>query len=242
MTSRRSFAYAQARAQARYGDRPGEPDWQRLGAVRSVTQYLEAARGANLNPWVSPLSHEMDHHQHERVLRAAWRDTVAEVSAWLPRAWRDAALAWSELPDLPSIEHVRQGRSAPGWAGQDGHLADALPDAAGESEDNAGAAWLARWRAAWPDQPRAEARALDAIAGVLFPAFAASDVPVRQAAYRSAEVAIDAELTRLFRRHAGTQVAIFAYLAFLWRDFERFRGGLVRRQLFHDAAAERSAG
>ncbi len=241
MTSRRSFAYAQARVQARYGDRPGESDWQRLGAVRSVTQYMEAARGTSLNPWVSPLSHEMDHHQQERVLRAAWRDTVAEVSAWLPQAWRGAALAWSELPALPSIEHVRQGRSAPGWCGQDNQLAEALPETAGETEANAGAAWLARWRAEWPDHPGAQATALEAIADILFPGFAATDAPVPQEAYRAAEATIDAELTRLFRKHAGTPVAIFAYLAFLRRDFERFRGGLVRRQLFHGAAAERSA-
>ncbi|RIA56148.1 hypothetical protein [Dichotomicrobium thermohalophilum] len=240
MTALHSFAYAQARAQARYGDRLEDSDWQRLGAVRSVNQYLETARATSLGPWVAPLSQDMDHHQKERVLRAVWRDTVDEVSGWMPTDWQEAARLWTELPDLPSVVHVQRGWFAPEWAERDDHLAEALPEAAGESEQNAGAAWLTRWRSAWANPSRAQAEALEAIATALFPGFDATGVPVPAAAYRAGEAAIDAELTRLFRRHAQTPVAIFAYLAFTWRDFERFRGGLIRRQLFHDGR-ERSA-
>lgn len=240
MTELHSFAYAQARVQARYGDRLEDSDWQRLAAVRSANQYLETARATSLGAWVAPLAPDMDHHQQERVLRAVWRDTIAEVSTWLPREWRDAVRLWSELPELSTIEHVRRGWSAPDWAGRDEHLADALPETAGESQRNAGAAWLTRWRDAWPDPPRAQTEALEAIGVALFPGFEATDVPVPPPAYRAADKAIDAELTRLFRRHAQTPAAIFAYLAFAWRDFERFRGGLIRRRLFHDGR-ERSA-
>jgi len=235
-----SFAYAQARVQARYGDRLEDSDWQRLGAVRSAGQYLETARATSLRPWVAPLAPDMDHHQQERVLRAVWRDTVAEVSAWLPSEWRDAARVWSDLPELASIEHVRRGWFAPEWSERDDHLAEALPEAAGESEQSAGAAWLARWRNAWPNPPRARAAPLEAIGVALFPGFEATDLPIPPPAYRASEAAIDAELTRVFRRHAQTPAAIFAYLAFAWRDFERFRGGLSRRRLFHDGR-ERSA-
>jgi hypothetical protein len=241
MTALHSFAYAQARAQARYGDRPGDSDWQRLDAVRSVNQYLETARNTSLAPWVAAISQDMDHHQQERVLRAAWRDTVEEVSAWLPSDWRDAAQAWADLPELGVVEHVRQGRSAPEWAARDDHLDDALPESRKDEEDNAGRAWLSRWRAAWPDPSRAQAEALDTVTATLFPGFAATDTPVPLGARRAADQAMDAELTRIFRRHAGTPAAIFAYLAFIWRDFERFRGGLARRQLFHAGAGERSA-
>lgn len=241
MTALHSFAYAQARAQARYGDRLDDSDWQRLGAVRSVNQYLETARATSLGPWVAPVAQDMEHHQQERVLRAAWRDTVAEVSAWLPSEWREAARVWADLPELQSIEHVHRGWFAPQWAERDDHLTEVLPENAGESEENTGAAWLGRWRAAWPDPPRRQAKALDAIAAALLPGFEATDVPVPPTAYRRADAAMDADLTRIFRQHAQTPAAIFAYLAFIWRDFERFRGGLLRRRLFHAGAGERSA-
>jgi len=240
MTALHSLAYAQARAQARYGDRLEDSDWQRLGAVRSPGQFLETARATSLAQWVAPLTPDIDHHQQERVLRAAWRDTVEEVSDWLPSTWQDAARLWAELPELPSIEHVERGGSAPGWAERDDHLADTLREAAGASEENAGDAWLARWRAAWPKPSRAQARILEAISVALFPGFEATEVPVPPGAYRATDKAIDAELTRLFRLHAQTPAAIFAYLALTWHDFERFRGGLIRRQLFQDGR-ERSA-
>jgi hypothetical protein len=44
MTALHSLAYAQARVQARCGDRLEASDWQRLGAMRSAGQYLETAR------------------------------------------------------------------------------------------------------------------------------------------------------------------------------------------------------
>ncbi len=240
MTALHSFAYAQARVQARYGDRLEDSDWQRLGAARTVSQYLETARATSLAQWVAPLSQDMDHHQQERVLRAVWRDAVDEVSGWLPAEWQEAARLWAELPELPGIEHVRRGRAAPDWAERDEHLAEALPETPGAPEENAGADWLARWRAAWPEPARAQIDALEAIGVALFPGFEATDVPVPPPAYRIADKAIDAELVRLFRRHAQTPAAIFAYLAFAWRDFERLRGGLIRRQLFQDGR-ERSA-
>jgi len=241
MTALHSFAYAQARAQARYGDRLGDSDWQRLGAVRSVNQYLETARNMSLGRWVAPIAQDMEHHQQERILRAAWRDTVAEVSAWLPTEWQKAARLWADLPELPSMEHVRRGWFAPDWAERDDHLTEALPESAEESAKNAGAAWLARWRAAWPEPSRRQAEALNAIAVTLLPGFEATDVPVPPAAYRRANAAMEADLTRIFRQHAQTPAAIFAYLAFIWRDYERFRGGLIRRQLFQHRAGERSA-
>ena len=234
MMALHSFAYAQARVQARYGDRLEDSDWQRLGAVRSAGQYLETARATSLRPWVAPLAPDMDHHQQERVLRAVWRDTVAEVSAWLPSEWRDAARVWSDLPELASIEHVRRGWFAPEWSERDDHLAEALPEAAGESAQNAGAAWLARWRNAWPLRRAAGRGAGGDRGGAL--SRLRGNRRARNAACLSRERSRyrPPNSPALFRRHAQTPAAIFAYLAFTWRDFERFRGGLIRRRLFHD--------
>ena len=41
-----------------------------------------------------------------------------------------------------------------------------------------------------------------------------------------------AALRRLFRLHAGSAAAVFAYLALVALDLERLRGGLVVRALF----------
>ena len=42
-------------------------------------------------------------------------------------------------------------------------------------------------------------------------------------------------VTRLFRRHGGTPVAVFCHLALVALDLERLRGDLVRRALFEPA-------
>ena len=228
------LAYAQARLQARYGERLAEPDWRRLEAARSPAHFLELARSTALAPWAALVAADMDPHAIERRLRAAWRDTVEEVAAWLPERWRGAVLLFAMLPELPIRDHVARGQPRPLWLDQD----DALREVrAGETERSAGETnvgrdWLARWRALRPALPSAETKALDGLALRFFARFEVPNGGMPEFPYRPARSALESAALRAFRRHAGTPVAVFAYLLLATLDFERFRGALAERKLF----------
>ena len=83
MSALHGFAYAQARAQARHGERLRETDWQGLEAARSTDIYLDRVRRTCLHRFTERLDARMDAHAIERGLRAAWRSYVLEIADWM---------------------------------------------------------------------------------------------------------------------------------------------------------------
>lgn len=205
------FAYAQSRLQARYGQRPDEALWRTLESSRGAGHYLEQTRVGALARWTEGLADARDPHRVERHLRARWQRHVDEVAGWLPRGWQAAVRGFGRLPEL------------------------ALAPPAAAPDPQAAARWLAAWQRMLPAAP-AEAALCRRPAELLLPRLAGRHDEAGPG--RSAGAAAGQRtLARLFRRHAATAVAVFAYLALVALDLERLRGGLVVRALFEPERA-----
>lgn len=239
------LGYAQARLQARHGERPGPGFWQQLAATRDATQYLRLARTGALRHWTRGLGPEAGIHEVERAFRHAWRAYVAEIATWQPAAWRPALRFLDTLPDLEFAEHVAGGAPAADWFGADPRLrelqASGAPGAGWSAEllaartgrSDMGGAWRARWRARWPAGAEpAIAESLERLAEQVAAHF---QQPARAASAPGAS-ALRAELarvlTRCFRREARSIAAAVAHLGLVAIDAERLRWGLLRRIAF----------
>jgi hypothetical protein len=165
MSRRASWSYVQARLSARHGDRLDAVGWRLLDAARSPERFLEQARATSLRRFTDRLDADMSSHAIERVLRAQWRDYVAEVAAWVILPWQPAVHWVASLPDLPVLDGIVRGE-APDWLRQDplfapfcGRGRDKLAAVFEESafapltpstEQTLARQWLAHWRAVWP--------------------------------------------------------------------------------------------
>ncbi len=257
-----SLDYAQARLQARHGQREGESTWQRLATARQFAALVEIARQTSLRPWLVGITAPPSAHQIEAVMRGHWRRAVSETVGWMPSDWH-AALAWCALlPDLPLLQHLARGAEASPWMQDDpdyrrlcalapaersGALAAAgLGDLAviWGAPQPSGALWRQAWHAAWQARlPRGAGAASDS----LQPLVAA--VRAHAAAFAAAPPGPDAGLRRslqdrlslLLRRAALTPAAAFIHLALAALDLERLRGELLRRALFNPGPTPRQA-
>jgi hypothetical protein len=185
---------------------PGASVWQALEASHSAGQYLALARAGPLARWVDGLAETGDLHRSEQLLRTHWRRYVEEVARWQAPGWQAATRWFGLLPELALA-----------------------PRPAGAPVSDPGAPWLARWLQLMPRAATASGTSvlLQRVAALLMPRLvgdrrgrAALSEPVHRA------------LLRLFRRHGGGPVAVFAHLALVALDVERLRGGLVTRVLF----------
>lgn len=246
MTSHPDFAYAQARLQARHGRMPGAVVWQTLESSRSAGHYLAMARTSPWSDWTDRLDERGEAHHVERSLRARWRQHVDEVARWQPQRWQAATRWFATLVELPLIERLCCGAAAPRWLHEDERLAAfAQPDEAaraaalqgaglapfaaaraGRDGRDAAAIWLDEWRRLTPDDGH-DPVLLGRPAGLLLPRLMHAG-----GARDAAALATRADLLKLFRRHAGSAVAVFAHLALVALDVERLRGGIVVRGLF----------
>lgn len=246
MTRLADFAYVQARLQARHGRRPDALVWQLLESSRTVGHYLALARSGVWADWTDSLDERGDSHRIECDLRARWRQYVDEVAAWLPQRWQPATRWFAVIGELPLIEALRRDATVWRWLHADEHLAafaqpdpderttalrraSLLPFAAlrtGRDDREAATIWLDEWRRLTPDDGH-DTALLDRPAKLLLPRLAEAD-----AARSAAAQAARGSLLKLFRRHAGSAVAVFAHLALVALDVERLRGGLVVRCLF----------
>lgn len=238
------IAYAQARVQARFSNRPTEAFWRELEAGRELLHLIEFVRPSALGAAAGSVSAAVDGHAIEARLRDHWSAACAEVAAWYPPAWRPAMrwLAW--LPWIAGLESLARDRPAPDWM-QDAALFDEL---AGESIDaradrlldgplaalagafgsglNLAVAWHAQWRDQWPPANPRLLRGLDqldATLGYFLPGSAELDAAPFDAAVDMAE----ATTKRVFRRFAGTPVAGLSLLVLLALDHARLRAALV---------------
>jgi hypothetical protein len=249
MSALHGFAYAQARAQARHGDRLCETDWQVLEAARSTENYLDRARHTSLRRFIERLDAQMDAHAIERGLRAAWRSYVQEIADWMPQGWHQAVEWCAYLPDLAIIEGLVSRRALPDWAAEDPVFAalieskrpaahrgapDGLPllEPLSAADGTIAARWLSHWRSLWPGAtaPLALAPLVAAVEGAF--------TELKRTAATAARCRRELErvLVRHFRRSSETAAAIFCHLGLVVIDIERVRGAILRRLLFANDA------
>lgn len=246
--------YAQARLQARFGERPDESSWRGLADARGPDALLEIARASGLRRWIAGIDASSDHHRIEISLRARWRECVAETASWMPEPWQPAVLWTAVLADLPALCRLARGEAPLEWMRGDPVLGpyagakdeerqaklrqEALAFAgaawpergaaapAGESfESQVRCAWRDEWRRRWPN--RGDAQALEKLAGLMESTFVEPMAAGRHAFLR--------RLRAQFRRSTLRPGAAFAFLAFCALDIERLRAELLARVLLDQA-------
>jgi len=245
--------YAQARIQARFGRRPEPALWRELRSVSDSGALLAAIQGSVLAPWTAGIEARSDLHQIDRALRERLRAHIREVAAWLPPAWRDAALWILHLPHLPAVMRLLAGERALAWMWREPALQPAVaaesrpPQAAiaasafafllpGRARRRAArgaapapsvdarTAWLNEWRERWPAEGREGLERLVATVLTHLERFARA----RVAESGGLRALLEQDLRRLFRRFALQPAAAFAYLALAALDLERLRAELAR--------------
>jgi hypothetical protein len=212
------FAYAQARIQSRHGQRLGERDWKTLESARSLPSYLERARSTAMAQFLAEIGPESQPHAVERNIRHGAARYAAEVASFAPNRWRPA-IAWlGALARLPVLDGLAAGAAPPSWASDDPAL--------GDRQEAVGARWLRQWRRLWPkgDASSAELSRLVAQSMRAIEAGGASGGTSREPLRRL--------LTRTFRSHGASPLAMIAHIGLALLDIERLRGGLIRRRLF----------
>jgi len=239
--------YAQARMQARFGERPDESLWQAMVGATQVESALKIARSSSLARWIAGLDAASDGHTIELALRARWRECVAELASWLPPRWQAAMLWTSMLPDLPALMHLARGGAPLDWMRRDPLLQpyaladdetrivrlrnEALAFAAPhweaiirskKSDDTNDvrllAAWRDEWRRRWPRWGDREG--FEALARWI-------DIHLRRPIAGDREDALR-RLRKLFREVALHPAAAFVYLAFIALDLSHLRSVLLR--------------
>jgi len=264
VTARTDFAYVQARLHARHARLPGAAVWQALEASRTAAHYLAQSRAGPLAEWVDELDAAWDVHRIERGLRARWHRRVDEVARWLPPRWQAATRWFGTLTELPLIDALRGSGPAAGWQHADERLAAFVqPDPAARVDAlrRAGLGPFATLSApSTPSTPHPAPRSPAAVAiwheawlqrmppheddPALVSRPAALLLPRLLGARGERSLAAESTrraLSKLFRRHAGSPVAVFAHLALVALDLERLRGGLVARRLLEPASASGGA-
>jgi hypothetical protein len=243
-----SLDYAQARLQARHGQRADEAAWQRLETTREYGALFDAARTSPLRSWVVGLTPRSSAREIETVLRGHWCAVVDETAGWMPTGWQ-AAIAWCALlPLLPALQHLARSGPVRPWMHGDALLrkvcaaepaaraaalrgtgAGALAPAWAEPQ-TLGAAWWLEWERRLPHPLRADdnLRAVATLLRAHGSAFAAAPAGPGTLLRR----ALQARLAPWLRRAAAEPAAAFVHLALCALDLERLRGELLRRALF----------
>jgi hypothetical protein len=246
--------YAQARIQARYGERPDESAWHTLTNARESGTLIEAVRSCGLRRWITGLDASSGSHAIEISLRARWRESVDELASWMPAPWRDATLWVSGLPDLPGLCRLARGEPPLPWMSQDPILhaytvpdaeerrrrllggalafADLAPLPPSPAEDGSDAieprvrhAWDDQWRKRWP--ARRSGRPLDQVAELVQSGAREPLLLGRNALAR--------HLRLLFRNLTLHPAVAFVYLALTAIDMTRLRAELLKHALLREA-------
>lgn len=252
MSSTVSFAYAQARLQARFGERPDEDVWLRLHGIGELGSYLQVARQTVLRKWVLGISPTHDSHDIELALRQKFRSHIDEVANWLPQPWR-AALQWTRcLPDLPALQYLLGGGAPAAWMRRDPmlagfadadtktdsqvpHLSDCAVLAEKTAQDETlSQGWLRHWRELQPVTTFSDARFHQSLKN-LQTLLQAQLSPQRGATTPMLREALAHRLRTAFRRYSFQPASACAYLALTALDLERLRGDLLQRALFSSA-------
>ncbi len=241
---------AQARLQALRSRRPSVAEWIALEATLGLDEYLARARQPPFGRWIESLSAEPALHEIDRVLRAAFRSECARLAGWYGEPWNRALAQLAAIVDLPLLAGLSHGAVMPASAGDDpvwreliATPADErfriatglqLPPADSRPDTELLESWLRASLASLPDG------APETRAGFAELARAVADFRRRSAAAAAAAapaMRMHERLALLFRRHAGTPVAMACEIAAAALDLQRLRAGLVRRLLTQRAAS-----
>jgi hypothetical protein len=243
------IAYAQARAQARFGGRPDDALWRELEAGRDLPHLVELLRASTFHPAVETLPPTIEPHALESRLRAHWSAACGEVARWYPERWRPALEWLATLPWAAPLAWSEHRPEEDGWSGEDPLLGNtaaaaalsALSDgplhplaAASRGEQTVAEAWHAHWRRTWPSADRREVLALEKLAAAI-----AGLLPggIDTETFDTLVERTEAAATRVFRRLAGTAVAGLALLVLLHLDHLRLRAALAVARSFGPARA-----
>jgi len=244
-----SLEYAQARLQARHGQRIDEAAWRRIEVMREIAPMLELARGTALRPWLVGIGADSGEHRIEATLRGHWRALVDEAVAWMPVPWQPS-LAWcAALPDLAPLQHLARGGDPTAWMEDDSawrKLCAAQPQArlallsagplaalalAWQAPQKIGEVWQAEWQRRLPQPLGDVGGVLGSLVRVLLDHRAAfAGAPPGQGWLMRGS--LRARLSLLLRRAALEPAAAFIHLALCALDLERLRAELLRRVLF----------
>ncbi len=247
MSPNGSFAFAQARLQARLGARSAAGDWRRLAAMRNQATVLQAMRETPFAPWVQGLGPGTSSHEIERQLRAGWTQAVEEIANWQPAPWQAATRWLAPLVYLPALQKLARGGRAPGWMRDDPVLgklvaqelaeraaelshSDLAPLQAGFADPpDVPGAWAKHWRSLWPGRRRPVSleRLIDAVAR--YRRRLASLLPEESSEELQNE--LDHRLQIALRRNPMSITASVAYLGLLAIDATRLRGVLSLQAL-----------
>ncbi|MBD3646908.1 MAG: hypothetical protein HUJ31_05520 [Pseudomonadales bacterium] len=203
-----AFDYAQARIQARYGERPEATVWMSLEQINDFGRYLHQVKATGLSPWVEKLGASSDAHEIETSLRQAFRSHVQEVAGWAPDHWEAAILWFGVLIDLERFHAIVNGRKLPDW----------IPDDVSQSTGRGVEDWRRAWRDRWPLKNGPDYNDLGLLEELL-PVASHEEIPVSR-------------VDRIFRRCSRRPPGLFSYLVLVLGDVMRLRGGLVRRLSF----------
>lgn len=252
MNSTASFAYMQARLQARHGMRPEERVWHQLGGTTDLANYLHAARKTTLAPRVAGLHATHSTHEIEYALRQQFRDHVDRVAHWLPNRWASTIQWLTLLPDLPAMQHLLNNEAAPAWMLNNPRLRpftsenmatriQAMLDsswhdivAAWQGGQSPVTAWLERWQGRWPG-PTSLYAGMRYLSGLLQQQTHLTRGQPPASTQRQRE-RLAQQLQGAFRRYSFQPAAACAHLGLFALDLERLRAELVTRALFADIA------
>jgi hypothetical protein len=247
------FAYAQARAQARHGERLSPDTWRLLESSVGLAQYLHLVRGTTLASCVEHFSATTSPHVIERSLRREWYREVGSAKCWVPLRWRGAVAWTSRLAELPAVSHLLHGGAALPWMADDPVLSafaaedadtaraaieELLPDltTVGNEENDALAAWLRSWQRLWPDDAKRDPT-LEGLVTLI----------ERHARDSGASEATDwrgdleRHALRVLRGRREQPVTIFCHLLLSALELHRLRQGLLQRAVFNDLDMEAAA-
>lgn len=222
MNTGAGFSYAQARIQARHGQRPDDADWSRLESCETAHAYLEASRSGLFAEWADALRSGEGLHDIEHALRAVWDEYLERIGAWIPAPWRPALDHCRRLASLPVASHVAGGGERAEWMGPAETMEGASPD-------------LSVWRKEWHERmPRMDDRTGAGIAALeaAIDAWIDGNRDPEQASQRRAVAlreTLEQQAVTVFRRQALRAGAVFAHLVLTALDLQRYRGGLLRR-------------
>jgi hypothetical protein len=243
-----SFAFAQARMQARFGGRPVTADWQQIEATRDLGALLQLLRGGPLERWTARLPARPGVHEIERRLREEWLHAVDEIVSWQPRHWREATRWMRWIVYLPSLQKFARGGRALAWMRADpvlgpivargpaerrtslrGTALEPLQKGFTDTPDVTGA-WSRQWERLWP-RPRAQRTPLVRMLAMLRQTRTELAEAPPEASSRELLRTLEQRLTLVFRRFPLSPAASASFVGLMMLDQQRLRGALTVRSL-----------
>lgn len=241
------FIYTQTRLQARHGMRPNNQDWQMVEGQKDLAGFLQSARQTSLRPWVLSLHGQDNSLIIEATFRQLYRNYVDEVVIWVPSSWRSSVQWLKYLYDLPSLQYLLSGNTAPTWMRDDPQLKQFTATnlevrikfmqqsvyapliAARQSGKTLLTGWTEHWRSLCPQEK--SHKSLVKLIRLFNQHLTNFQQLSPQQAWKSRET-LATNLTIMFRQFSYQPVAVFIHLALIALDLERLRGDLMQRCLF----------